>query len=88
MGLIDVLEIGSFNSLYSLANVIKEELGTFLDEFPEALKEILGFGSLVNGDVSEVFNIPKIIERIEAKIEQMSEKRVSKIMAKVDETGQ
>jgi hypothetical protein len=75
---------------YSLANAIKKEFGAFIDEFPKNPKEILGFGSLVNDQrrCSEVFNIPKVIKRMEAKIEQMHEKRVSNIIAKVKETRQ
>ena len=55
--LIDILEIGGFNSLYSLANIVKEEFDTFSSEFLEFLKEILQIRTLIDEDPNQIFNV-------------------------------
>ena len=67
--LINILEIGSLNSINDLGETIKEEFDKFLKSFPGYFKELLNFKDIVNGDFNQLFTFPERLERIKQKVE-------------------
>ena len=50
MGLIDILEIGSLNTIYELGLVAEKEFSFLISEYPIILNEILDFPDKVIGN--------------------------------------
>ena len=51
-----MLEIGSLNTIYNLAQVIKEEFSNIFTSFPSLIKEILSFENIATKDFNKLFN--------------------------------
>ena len=84
--LIARLEIGSLNSIFELANVLKSEFESIIKSFPDTLKEILTFESLVGRDLKNLFQFESIFKSIQYRIERKYNESVARILNKLNHT--
>lgn len=68
ISLIDKLEIGSLNSIYELANAIKDEFSAFFSSYPSMLRELLDFKTFVDKDFRKIFTFKAFFASIKSKV--------------------
>ena len=62
--LINLLEIGSLNSIEALANSITAHFDHFLGKYPNIIAQLFEFRTLVEGDFYQLFTFPEKIHAL------------------------